>query len=69
MGLPIVLKFGKNRTALAVSAGIALCFLYLLVLGLCRSMGISGMLPPVVAAWTANGVFLLGSVYALMRGE
>lgn len=69
MGLPIVLTFGKNRTALAVSAGIALCFLYLLVLGLCRSMGISGMLPPVVAAWTANGVFLLGSVYALMRAE
>ncbi len=69
MGLPIVLKFGKNRTALAVSTGIGLCFLYLLVLGLCRSMGISGMLPPFVAAWTANGVFLLGSVYALMRTE
>ncbi|HDR14738.1 MAG TPA: LPS export ABC transporter permease LptG [Desulfobacteraceae bacterium] len=69
MGLPIVLKIGKQRTALAVCAGIGLCFLYLVVLGLCRSMGISGMLPPVVAAWTANGVFLLGSVYALMRAE
>jgi lipopolysaccharide export system permease protein len=69
MGLPVVLKFGKTRTTLAVSTGIALCFLYLLVLGVCRSMGISGMLPPVVAAWTANGIFLLGSVYALMRAD
>lgn len=69
IGLPIVLKVGKQRTALAVCAGIGVCFLYLIVLGLCRSLGISGLLPPVVAAWTGNGVFLLGSVYALMHVE
>jgi lipopolysaccharide export system permease protein len=69
MGLPIVLTVGKQRTSLAVCAGIGLCFLYLIVLGLCRSLGLSGMLPPVVAAWTANGVFLLMSVYALMHVE
>jgi lipopolysaccharide export system permease protein len=69
MGLPIVLMIGKQRTPLAVCTGMALCFLYLVVLGLCRSLGLSGMLPPVVSAWTANMLFLLGSVYALMRAE
>ena len=69
MGLPIVLKVGRQRTALAVCAGIGVCFLYLIVLGLCRSLGISGLLPPVAAAWTANGLFLLGSIYALMHVE
>ncbi len=69
MGLPIVLTVGKHRTPLAVCAGIGLCFLYLVILGLFRSMGLSGMLPPVVSAWTANALFLLGSLYALMRAE
>ncbi len=69
MGLPIVLKIGRQRVALAVCAGIGLCFMYLISLGLFRSLGLGGLLPPVVAAWTANGIYLLGSVYALMRVE
>jgi lipopolysaccharide export system permease protein len=46
----------------AVAAGVVACFCYLVVLGLARSLGLAGMLPPFLAAWLANGIFFfLGS--------
>ena len=69
LGIPVVLRLKKGGTPLAVTLGIGLCFLYLVVLGLSRSLGLSGLLPPVLSAWLANGIFSLLGIYAMMGAE
>jgi len=65
IGTPIALGERKGGTALAVTLGIALCFLYLVVLGVSRSFGFSGFLPPILSAWLANGIFFLFGIYLM----
>jgi len=65
IGTPIALGERKGGAALAVTLGIALCFLYLVVLGVSRSLGFSGLLSPVLSAWFANGVFFLLGIYLM----
>jgi lipopolysaccharide export system permease protein len=69
IGIPITLKVKKGGAPLALSAGVGLCFFYMFALGFSRSLGFSGALPPILAAWASNLLFLLGGVYALMHIE
>jgi len=69
IGIPIALGLKRGGTALAVSLGIGVCFLYVLTLGLSRSLGLSGVLPPVFSAWLANFIFSLTGIYLMMRLE
>ncbi|MFH1241261.1 MAG: LPS export ABC transporter permease LptG [Pseudomonadota bacterium] len=69
IGIPIALGVKRGRTPLAVSLGIGVCFLYLISLGLSRSLGLSALLPPMLAAWLANLVFFLVGIYLMMRLE
>ena len=65
IGIPIALGRKKGGVAVAVTLGIALCFLYLVVLGVSRSFGFSGLLPPLLSAWLANGIFFLLGIYLM----
>jgi lipopolysaccharide export LptBFGC system permease protein LptF len=47
----------------------AVCFLYVLILGLARSLGFAGILPPLFSAWLANVLFLLLGVYMMIHME
>lgn len=69
IGIPISLGIKRGGTPLAVSLGIGLCFCYLVTLGLSRSLGFSGTLPPGFSAWLANIVFFLFALYMMMRVE
>jgi lipopolysaccharide export system permease protein len=69
IGIPITLGLKKGGTPLAVCVGIGVCFLYLVNMGFARSLGISGVLPPELAAWLANLIFLLLGIYLMMRLE
>ena len=69
IGFPIGLALKRGGTPLAVSIGIGVCFLYLVNLGVARSLGLSGMLPPWFSAWLANLFFLLLGIYLMMRLE
>jgi len=69
LGIPVALKLKKGGMALAVSTGIGLCFLYYVVMGFSRSLGLSGILPPVLSAWTANLIFIFFGVYQMMTLE
>jgi lipopolysaccharide export system permease protein len=69
LGIPVALKLKKGGMALAVSIGIGLCFLYYVVMGFSRSLGLSGILPPVLSAWTANLIFIFFGVYQMMTLE
>ena len=68
-GIPIALELKKGGTPMAVSLGVAVCFLYLVTLGLARSLGLSGILPPLLSAWLANTVFFLSGLYLMVRVE
>ena len=69
IGIPIALGLKKGGTPLAVSLGIAACFLYLLMHGLARSFGCAGILPPIFSAWLASLAFLLFGIYLMIRVE
>ena len=66
LGAPIALLQKRGGTPVAIAAGVVACFLYLVVLGVSRSLGFAGVLPPVLSAWLANGIFFfLGSFLIL----
>lgn len=67
IGLPLALR-GSSRTGTAqhIGTGMGVCFLYWLTQALTVSAGHAGTLPPIVAAWSANAIFLLvGGLLAL----
>jgi lipopolysaccharide export system permease protein len=66
IGIPVALWKKGMGTPVAVSIGIALCFLYLLVLGLSRTLGFAGILPPLFSAWLANSLFLFLGIYLMI---
>ena len=67
LAIPIALGLRRGGTPLAVTVGIAACFLYLLVMGVSRSLGLSGMLPPFLSAWLSNLLFFFLGAYLFMR--
>jgi len=69
IGIPLALRVQKGGTPLAVSLGMAVCFLYVLILGLTRSLGLAGVLPPLFSAWLANLLFTFLGIYMMMHME
>jgi lipopolysaccharide export system permease protein len=67
MGIPLAMRFEKGGTPLEVAAGMALCFIYVVISGLSRSLGYAAILPPVLSAWLANCIFFFLAIY-LMKG-
>ena len=60
IGIPIA--FWKEKgggIALGIGVGIGLSFVYLVFLGLSRSLGYSGLFPPAAAAWLPNAIYIL----------
>lgn len=57
-GLPVIIAYGMT-----------IAFLYYIVLSLCVSLGYGEILPPVVAAWAANLLFLCGGGVLLINSE
>jgi lipopolysaccharide export system permease protein len=69
IGIPIAFGVKRGGTPLAISVGMAVCFCYVLTLGLSRSLGLSGILAPLLSAWLANLVFLLLGIYLMIHVE
>jgi len=69
IGIPIALWKRGMGTPVAVSVGISLCFVYLLTLGLSRTLGFAGILPPVFSAWLANSIFLFLGIYLMINAN
>jgi lipopolysaccharide export system permease protein len=69
MGIAIATTLGKGKIALSVSIGVAALFVYILLLGISRSLGYGGVLPPLLSAWLANGLFFFLAMYWMARAE
>lgn len=58
--------FVKTNLPLGIAVGVGFCFLYWFVFGFTAALGYAKILPPVVAAWVSNLVFLcLGCIYLI----
>ena len=69
LGIPISLAKLSRRLPLALTAGIGIVFLYMVVFGLSRSLGLSGVLPPLLSAWLANLIFFFIGIYWMIHVE
>ena len=67
LGIPFALKTGRTAgVAKGVGIGVALGFVYFIINVAVQSYGRSGVLPPVVAAWGANLIFVLSGIWLAM---
>jgi lipopolysaccharide export system permease protein len=70
LGIPFALRNSRSGgIALGIGASIAIGFAYFMVNAVLLSYGRSGVLPPLVAAWGANFLFVLGGVWLAMTAK
>jgi lipopolysaccharide export system permease protein len=64
LGIGVALYQGKKGgIAVGVAASVALAFIYFLMFQFMLSIGYTGILQPVVVAWTPNILFGIASMY------
>ena len=67
LGIPFALRNSRSGgIALGIGASVGIGFAYFVVNAVLLSYGRSGVLPPVVAAWGANIIFVLGGIWLSM---
>lgn len=59
----------KGSLTLVIACGIGIIFLYWVMFSFCLSLGYGGILPPVIAAWLSNLLFLCFGSIALLDGD
>ncbi len=59
----------KEGMPVSIAYGLAVAFVYWIFYSFCLSLGYGEMLPPVVAAWTANVIFFCFGVILLLNAE
>jgi len=67
LAVPFAMQLRRGGLAVSFGAAIALGFAYMMVFFVGVGLGWMGVLPPVVAAWLANGVFFSGGLWLLLR--
>jgi len=66
-GIPFAIQRGRNSNlAMGIGLSIAFGFLFFMTQTVLQSFGYSQVLPPVVAAWGANVIFLLIGLWSLL---
>jgi len=68
LGIPFALRTGRSGgMAFGITLSIVLGFVYWIFFAFCVSLGKSGALPPVLAAWTANITFGILGLYLFLH--
>ena len=70
IGIPLASRNSRN-SGMAANTGAAMLigFSYWIILAFTSSLGKSGVLPPVLAAWAANGIFATLGIYFFLSSE
>jgi lipopolysaccharide export system permease protein len=67
LGIPFALRSGRSSgIAFGIGLSLGIGFLYVIVNSIIISFGQVGLLPPVVAAWATNFIFLLAGIWLSM---
>lgn len=69
LGIPIALRLRKSSKVVAFCAALALSFVFLWTMEIGRTLGVSGQVPPFVAAWLANAGFGTLAVVLIRRWD
>lgn len=67
LAFPFALSVGRKGTVAGISVGIAVAIAYWTTSSLLQALGNLNQLPPAVAAWTPDAMFLGLGVYLLLR--
>ncbi|MBI4676037.1 MAG: LptF/LptG family permease [Elusimicrobia bacterium] len=67
LGIPVALRLRRAVKILSFSVALGTSFLFLWFIEVGRALGVSGRLPPSLAAWTANIVFGFLAAYLIRR--
>lgn len=64
LGIPFALRGGRSSgIAFGIGLSIGVGFLYVIANSVIISVGQVGLLPPVVAAWATNFIFLVAGIW------
>lgn len=64
VGIPFSLRSGRSSgVALGIGLSIGIGFAYFVINAILISLGSTGVLPPLVAAWAANFIFALSAIW------
>ena len=67
LGVPFALQRGRNSNiALGIGLSLSIGVLYFILQSLITAFGYSGALPPMLAAWTTNILFLMLGIWMLL---
>jgi lipopolysaccharide export system permease protein len=66
-GLPIAVKKKKSGIAAQIGINLLITFAYLVLLQVSRAFGKNGALDPILSAWFANFIILIGTAVTLPR--
>ncbi len=67
LGIPFALRNSRSGgIAMGIGAGVGIGFAYFVINAVLLSYGRSGVLPPVIAAWGANTLFMLSGIWLSM---
>lgn len=67
LGVPFALQRGRNSNiALGIGLSLGIGVVYFILQSLITAFGYSGALPPILAAWTTNIIFLMLGVWLLL---
>jgi lipopolysaccharide export system permease protein len=69
LGIPIALRLRKSSRVASFCAALALSFVFLWMMEIGRTLGVSGRLPPLAAAWMANAGFGALAVVLIRRWD
>ena len=70
VAVPLAGRVQRHPSVAAILlTGLIVAFAYWVILGLTNSLGQSGVLPPLVAAWASNVVFFLLGVALFLSSE
>jgi lipopolysaccharide export system permease protein len=59
VGVPYSIASGRVNALIGMAKGITMAMLYLPLMAICLALGKGGSLPPVIAAWLSNVLFIL----------
>lgn len=70
LGIPFALRGGRSSgIALGIGFSLAIGFLYIIMNSVLLSFGQAGVLPPFIAAWATNVIFLMGGIWLALTME
>lgn len=69
IALPFSFRMGKRGALYGIGVALFLAFVYWVLFGIFTKLGEVGSLPAVLAAWSANVLFMIAALYMFLRVE